>query len=180
LSVPVNKPWKYVEIDLPPVIAAKNEILKDKIDYLTIGCSVLEESWIEKVAAIQDKQVLFLAEGLLMYLPQEQVEDLFRKLSETFSESMIVFEVVNKKQTQGLWKKIVELKMKQSTRTTAGSSYAFGVYDASEIETFGRNIQVIEEWSYFEDEDIEPKILGKFKNMKLMSRTQWTVKAKIG
>ena len=176
----VNKSWKYVEVDLPAVIEAKKEILKNKIEYLMIGCSVLEDRWIKKIAAIQNQKVLFLAEGLLMYLPQKKVEEVFRKIAETFSESRIVFEVVNKKQSQGMWKKLVELKMKRSMGSTAGSSYQFGVTDAREIETYGRNIQVLEEWSYFEDKDIEPKILGKFKNWKLMSRTQWTIKAKIG
>ena len=64
--------------------------------------------------------------------------------------------------------------------TDAGSSYDFGVYDAHDIESYGKNIKVTEEWSYLEDNDVKPVFLKLFKNMKLMSRTQWTIKAKIG
>lgn len=172
--------WQYVEIDLPNVIEAKREILKDRMEYLTIGCSVLEDKWIREILAIQNKNVLFLAEGLFMYLPQKEVESLFRKLSESFSNSFIVFETVNKKYTKGMWKKIVESKMKRALGTKAGSSYEFGVNNAKEIESFGENINLVEEWSYFEDADIEPKILWYFRNLKFLTRTQWTIKATIG
>ncbi|MFC1724912.1 class I SAM-dependent methyltransferase [candidate division KSB1 bacterium] len=175
-----EKPWKYIEIDLPGVIAAKNEILKDNVNYSMVGCSVLEEKWIKEISAIQNENVLFLAEGLFMYLPQNAVEGIFKKISETFSKSSIVFEVVNKKYTKGIWKKVVEARMKRALGSEAGSYYEFGVYDAKEIESYGKSIRVFEEWSYFEDKDIRPKFLRLLRNIKFMSRTQWTIKAIIG
>lgn len=175
-----DRAWKYVEVDLPKVIDAKREILGDKMDYLTIGCSVLEDQWIKDILAIQNQHVLFLAEGLFMYLPQKAVEGLFKKLSESFSQSWIVFETANKKYTQGIWKKVVESKMKRSGGTTAGSAYQFGVNNAKETESFGKNIKLVEEWSYFEDADIKPKILWYFRHIRLLTRTQWTIKATIG
>jgi len=175
-----KKDWRYVEVDLPPVIKAKKEILGNKLAYLVIGCSILEERWLEEILTIQNENVLFLAEGLFMYLPQQEVERIFKKLSESFSKSAIVFEVVTKKYTQGLWKKIVEAKMKRSLGTEAGSSYQFGVHNSSEIESYGEGIKVIEEWSYFEDEDITPRILMLFKDIPFLSRNQWTIKAMIG
>jgi methyltransferase (TIGR00027 family) len=173
-------PWKYIEIDLPEVIETKNEILKDKVTFSTIGCSVLEENWIQEVRAIQSQNILFLAEGLFMYLPQNGVAGIFKKLSESFSKSSIVFEVVNKKYTKGIWKKIVEAKMKRVLGSEAGSSYEFGVYNAKDIESYSKDIRVVEEWSYFEDKDITPKFLRLFRNIKFISRTQWTIKAMVG
>jgi len=174
-----GRAWNYVEVDLPNVIEAKREILQGRMEYLTIGCSVLEDQWISDILAIQNQHVLFLAEGLFMYLPQKEVEGLFRKLSESFSKSCIVFETVNKQYTQGVWKQMVESKLKRSG-TTAGSAYQFGVNNAKEIESFGKNIKLVEEWSYFEDADIEPKILWYFRNLRFFTRTQWTIKATIG
>lgn len=175
-----DRAWKYVELDLPNVIEAKREILKGRMEYLTIGCSVLEDKWIRDILAIQNKNVLFLAEGLFMYLPQKEVENLFKTLSKSFSKSFIVFETVNKKYTKGMWKKMVASKIKRSAGTKAGSSYEFGVHNAKEIESFGENINLVEEWSYFEDVDIEPKILWYFRNIRFLTRTQWTIKATIG
>ncbi len=172
-----DQPWKYVEIDLPAVIDAKKEIMGDKLNYTTIACSVTEYDWIRPILGIQNKHVLFLAEGLFMYLPQPDVEAMFKELAQSFSQSTIVFEVVNKKYTSGFWKKMVEAKMKRSLGSTAGASYQFGVENAAEVEMYGEGINVIEEWSYFEDEDIKPGILKIFKNIKYFSRTQWTIKA---
>jgi len=93
--------------------------------------------------------------------------------------SNAVFEVVNEKYTKGLWKRIVASKM-STLGTQAGYSYDFGVRDAKDVEAFGNNIKIVEEWSYFEDEDIKPKFFRLFWKFKPMSRTQWTIKATIG
>lgn len=175
-----DEAWKYIEVDLPNVIEAKKEILQDRMTYRTIEGSVLEDQWITDILAIQNQHILFLAEGLFMYLPQKQVEGLFKKLSGSFSHSGIVFETVNKKYTQGLWKKSVESKMKRSAGTTAGASYQFGLTSAKEIESFGKHIKVVEEWSYFEDADVAPKVLWHLRKLKFFTRTQWTIKATIG
>ncbi len=175
-----DQAWNYIEVDLPEVIEAKKNVLGDRLTYRLIGCSVLEEDWFEEVRSLQDENILFLAEGLLMYLPPADVVGLFNKLSGSFSKSEIVFEVVHKRYTQGFWKKSVELKMKRNLGSEAGASYQFGVREATEVEAYGPAIKVVEEWSYFEDEDIRPKLLRLFRPFKFMTRTQWTIKATIG
>ena len=175
-----DQAWNYIEVDLPEVIEAKKNVLGDRLTYRLIGCSVLEEDWFEEVRSRQDENILFLAEGLLMYLPPADVVGLFNKLSGSFSKSEIVFEVVHKRYTQGFWKKSVESKMKRNLGSEAGASYKFGVREAREVEAYGPAIKVVEEWSYFEDEDIQPKLLRLFRPFKFMTRTQWTIKATIG
>jgi methyltransferase (TIGR00027 family) len=175
-----EKAWKYVEVDLPEVIEIKKKVLDDIANYEMIGCTVLEEAWIERILSIQKENVLFLAEGLFMYLPKSEVIGIFNKLSGSFSQSHVVFEVVNEKYTKGLWKKVVESRMKRALGTKAGSAYEFGVGDAKDVESYGKKIKVVEEWSYFEDPDIKPTFLRLFRNFKFMSRTQWTIKATIG
>ena len=115
-----------------------------------------------------------------MYLPKDEVVQLFRTLSTAFSDSQIVAEVVNEKYTRGIWKKGVESKMKRSLGSAAGTSYNFGIRNATEIESYGENILLVEEWSYLEDERVRPGILHLFRNVPLFPRTQWTVRALIG
>jgi O-methyltransferase involved in polyketide biosynthesis len=141
---------------------------------------VLDETWLRKIAELQSRNLLLLAEGLFVYLPPDGVRNIFKKMSETFSNTQIVFEVIHKKYTRGIWKKIVEKKMKRSLDISAGSAYDFGLRTASELEDFGENLKVLEEWSYFEDDDIRPKILKLFRNLKAFTRTQWTIHASIG
>jgi methyltransferase (TIGR00027 family) len=173
-----NEPWRYIEVDLPNVIAAKRKALCDVVPYTTIGCSVLQEEWINKILSMQKEHVFFLAEGLFMYLPKDSVIGLFNRLAKSFTQSEIVFEVVTEKYTKGLRKKIVESKM-NTLGTKAGSLYDFGIRVAKDIESYGENIRVVEEWSYFEDEDVEPRFFRLLRNIKLFSRGQWTIRATI-
>jgi methyltransferase (TIGR00027 family) len=170
-----NKKCKYIELDLPDVVKLKKEILKEQLNYELISCSVLDKTWIDKVTKRGNKNFLLIAEGLFMYLPKSDVMTLFKTLSERFDHSQIVLEVVTEKYTKGIWKKLVVWKMKHELGLDAGTSYNFGIKNAQELETYGKGIKVINEWSYFEDPDMHPKIyryLG-------ISRTQWTVIAGI-
>lgn len=165
----------YIEVDLPEVIEAKKYILGDLVTYEMIGASVLEKEWIEEISLHQASRVLFLAEGLFMYLPGQEVIETISRMAGSFSDSRIVLEMVNKKYTEGFWKKIVESKMKRRAGTSAGSSYQYGVRDAKELEYYHEKIKIVEEWSFFEDEDIKPAFYKIFRNIRLMTRAQWTI-----
>ena len=170
-----NKKCEYIELGLPEIVEMKKDILKDHLSYELIGCSVLDSSWIDRVTSKVNRNFLLIAEGLFMYLPKVDVINLFKTFSERFYHSQIVLEVVTEKYTRGIWKKIVIMKIKQALGFDAGSSYNFGVKNAFELESYGNGIKVVDEWSYFEDPDIRPRI-RKYMGL---SRTQWTITATI-
>ena len=166
-----HKQCEYLELDLPEIVEMKKEILKGHLSYELIACSVLDTSWIDRVTSKGNRNFLLIAEALFMYLPKVEVINLFKTFSERFYHSQMVLEVVTEKYTRGIWKKIIIMKMKQELGFDSGSSYNFGVKNALELESYGKGIKVIDEWSYIEDPDIRPRI---YKYMGL-SRTQWTV-----
>ncbi|UCH13938.1 MAG: class I SAM-dependent methyltransferase [Bacteroidales bacterium] len=170
-----NNKCEYIELDLPAVTEIKKDILKEHLKYEIIGCSVLDSSWIDRVSSKGNRNFLLVAEGLFMYLPKADVINLFKTLADKFCHSQIVLEVVTEKYTRGIWKKIVEMKIKRNLGFDAGSSYNFGVKNAFELESYANGINIIDEWSYVEDPDIRPRIL-KYMGI---SRTQWTVTATI-
>ena len=174
-----NKKCEYIELDLPELVEMKKEILKEHLSYELIGCSVLDSSWIDKVTSKGNRNFLLIAEGLFMYLPKDDVINLFKTFPDRFYHSQIVFEVVTEKYTSGMWKKIVEMKMKRALGFDAGSSYNFGVRQARDIESYGNGFKIIGEWSYLEDDDIRPKVLKYLGHFKTFSRTQWTIIATI-
>jgi methyltransferase (TIGR00027 family) len=168
---------RYVELDLPEVAALKREVLGDKLEYGLVGRSVLDPSWMDEVASSGNRDFLFLAEGLFMYLPKEGVVSLFGELSRRFLDSRIALEVVADYYTSGIWKRMVDFKFKREIGLS-GSSYSFGVKNALELETYGSGIKVLDEWFYTEDPDVRPKIL-KWLGKLGFSRSQWTVTASI-
>jgi methyltransferase (TIGR00027 family) len=170
---------QYIEVDLPEVVSAKKEVLGTKLAYELMGCSVLEDTWKERLAARGAAHILFLAEGLFMYLPEKEVIKLFQDLASGFQKSQMVFEVVNRKYTRGFRKKMVESKMKRRGGSTAGQSYSYGIRQGKDIEAYADNLKVLEEWSYFEAPDVRPGFLRFLGHFKSFSRTQWTVRAEI-
>jgi len=169
----------YVELDLPGVIGIKKQMLKDKISYPIIQDSVLEEDWISQVKEKQNEKVLFVAEGLFMYLPKDLVIGSLQRLAESFHNSALVMEVVAEKYTRGMRRKMVERKMRKGAGSTAGDYYQFGISKASELESFHEGFRVKGEWSFFEDPDLKPAFLRAFRHSKALSKTQYTVIADI-
>ncbi len=134
---------RYVEIDLPEVVALKREIFKDRLGYELIGCSVLEASWLDQVTANRSSRFLLLAEGLLMFLPKPDVIQLFRRLATRFSDSQFVFDMVPQKYLKGLWRMLLRLETGINWRLDV--SWLSGIKDAREIESYAPGIRLIGE-----------------------------------
>ena len=122
-----EKPWKYVEVDLPEVIEVKKQVLGDIAQYLMIGCSVTDEAWIQKILSIQRDNILFIAEGLFMYLPRDEVIRIFNRLSASFTKSQIAVEVVSESFTKGIGKRLLKSKMQRSFGMREDASFSFGI-----------------------------------------------------
>jgi len=132
---------RYIEIDLPEVVALKREILKDQPGYELIGCSVLDATWIDQVTANGNSCFLLLAEGLLMFLPEPDVKQLFQRLAQRFARSQFVFDVVPEKYLRGLWKMLLRLETKINWGLDA--SWQFGIKQPGEIESYTPGLRVL-------------------------------------
>jgi O-methyltransferase involved in polyketide biosynthesis len=170
-----GKGLKYIELDLPSVIQTKKQLLGEKMIYQTIESSVLDKGWIGKINDLQEDNVLFIAEGLFMYLPEDDVKRTLKNIAETFQQSRMLMEVVAEKYTRGFRKKMVELKMRKGTGSTAGDYFQYGIRNEREPETYHPGIHLKSAWSYYEDPDIKPQFLKLFKHVDSISRTQYTV-----
>jgi len=170
---------KYLELDLPAVMQSKKQLLGKRITFSLMEESVLDEKWIQEVMKIQSEHILFVAEGLFMYLPKERVVQTLARMADSFTCSRIVMEVIAEKYTRGFRKKMVERKIRKGAGSTAGDYYQFGIKEAAELESYHSGIKVRGEWSYFEDPDVKPAILKLFRHFKFLSKTQYTVMADI-
>ncbi len=136
---------RYVEVDLPEVVALKRAILKDQLCYDLIGCSILDSAWMDQVAAHSHRQVLLLAEGVCMYLPEPAVRQLLQRLAQRFEQSQLVVDVMPEKYTRGLWKQLIALE----SRYTWGleTAYVFGLDRPRDLEAYAPGLNVLGEAS---------------------------------
>jgi O-methyltransferase involved in polyketide biosynthesis len=137
-----NDKCKYVELDLPEMIELKREILKDHLNYELIGCSVLDNSWIDKVTSKGNSNFLLLAEALFYYLPKHDVTRLLQTISQRFDRSQLVLDMPPDKYTRGLWKRIISI---ESRVWDIDVSFASGWADPRDIESIGNGFKVIGE-----------------------------------
>lgn len=135
-----NEKCKYIELDLPEMIELKKEVLKDRIEYELIGCSVLDTSWIDKVTSNGNSNFLILAEAIIYYLPKQEAIRLLQAISQKFYRSQFVLDMAREKYTKGLWKKIIKL---EARAWGLDISIGFGIKKPSDIESYGNGFKVI-------------------------------------
>jgi O-methyltransferase involved in polyketide biosynthesis len=85
-----NGSVNWFGIDLPRVKPVWDNLIgeSERFQYLTY--SILDFDWIEKIKAITSNKILFVAEGLLLYLSEPEVKQLIIELKTNFSGSEII------------------------------------------------------------------------------------------
>ncbi len=131
---------KYIELDLPEMIAVKSEILKDHLNYELIGCSVFDTSWIDKITSSGNCCFLLLAEALFYYLPKNDVTRILQEISQRFDHSQLALEMAPEKYTKGLWKWFIQL---ESRAWDIDVSIVSGINNPGEIESYSNGFKVI-------------------------------------
>lgn len=164
------------DLDLPEVIALKRKLVEETDRYHLIGQSVLDPRWMDRLTAEQTDPFLFLAEGLLMYLPADGVRALILELVSRFPGSELVFETVNSVWLKPSLKWIINAKMQRELGLGRGTEYRFGIRDGHEPEEWSPGIRLLEEWTYLDEDEPRIGLARRFRYWRLLRYTQWTVR----
>jgi O-methyltransferase involved in polyketide biosynthesis len=81
----------FYDLDYPEVIAIKREFCGETAHYRFIASSVNDLAWLDGVPA--NDEALVIAEGLTMYLSEEELNRLFAALNGKFREVTYIFDV---------------------------------------------------------------------------------------
>lgn len=175
-----NGSMNYFDIDLPEVIAIKKKLVSETRRYHLIGSSVLDYGWMQQLKQQSSGPYLFLAEGLLMYLEKEAVKAMVAGLRQEFPGSQLACEVVHMSMASGWLKKLGELRMQAASHVGRGVTFTFGVKDGHEMESWAPGVKLLDEWSYFDDNEPRlgwTRIYGKIPSMR---KKQWVVNYRLG
>lgn len=86
----------WYDLDFPEVIDIKKQLFKENDSYHYISSSVTDLSWIEEIKAL-NKDVLVIAEGLFMYLTEEEIKALMVALQSKFNRYSLIFDAYSKR-----------------------------------------------------------------------------------
>lgn len=164
----------FYDLDLPEVIEIKKQFFEENERYHFISSSVLDHEWMSIVAKHKGP-FLFLAEGVFMYLHQEDVQSLILKLQSEFPGTELVCEVVNSLWLTKPLKKIMNFKMQKELHLGKDATFHFGIRDSQEMEEWHTGIELLDDWSYFDSEEKKLGLIKIFGKIEFLRKTQWTV-----
>ncbi len=139
-----SKIEKWYDLDLPEAIALRRRFLPENEKNLFIEASMFDTSWMGGVEG-DGKNVLILAEGLLMYFPEEELRPFFNALIERFPGGAMVFDTVppfivgREKMHDSV--KLMEKRV----------PFRWGVqYPEKELESWNPSLRFTKKWNYYD------------------------------
>ncbi len=156
-----NGQVKWYDLDLPEVIELRRKLLGDEGErHHLLGCSVLEDGWMEELNAYRQRHYLFLAETVFVYFTKAQVKELLLKLCAKFPGAELVFDG---------WR---PFEIWLGNRYLSSSRFAglmrWGFWRGQELEGWGEDtpapheaqphagIHLLDEWGFFDQP--EPRL----------------------
>ena len=95
-----NNNISWYDIDFQSVIDLRKQFYKETEKYKMIGKSVTDLSWLDEID-LDNQSVLIVAEGLTMYLSEQELQQLIKGLNSKFSNATIVFDAYSKQAVKG-------------------------------------------------------------------------------
>jgi methyltransferase (TIGR00027 family) len=126
-----NGKIRWYDLDTPPVIALRRKFLKESERVRFIATSIFDKDWTGEIEVQTAEPVLIIAEGLLMYQTETEVQNLLGRIARRFPEAEMVFDVVHSR---------------LAGKGNAGR-FLWGLDKAAAIEKIHPRVQLLEHWN---------------------------------
>jgi O-methyltransferase involved in polyketide biosynthesis len=134
---------EWYDLDLPDVIELRRKLIGDEGErYHLLGCSVLEDAWLEAVEVHSQRPFLFLAENVFVYFLEAQVKALVLRLRDHFPGAELVFD--------GWTPFFVWLGNRQLSNSKFGGLLRWGFWRSQALEGWGEGIHMLGQWGFFD------------------------------
>jgi O-methyltransferase involved in polyketide biosynthesis len=143
-----NGTAEWYALDLPEVMALRRQLLSETERYHFISSSALDFTWMDRLSNTDGHSCLFLAEGVLPYLKESEVQGLVTTLRQRFPGAELVFDALPPFQ-------VAMGRLHPALRKTSARLY-WGLRNTRALEGWGDVIRLLNEWFYFEQP--EPRL----------------------
>jgi O-methyltransferase involved in polyketide biosynthesis len=121
---------EWYDLDLPETIELRKQFVGES-DIHFIAKSILDECWTDEVRTEEGDAVIIIAEGLLMYFEEKDVQKVFQKISEAFPKADIFLDVVHP----------------FFINKGISSKFLWGIDSAKNLEKLDSHIELVKSWS---------------------------------
>jgi O-methyltransferase involved in polyketide biosynthesis len=135
---------RWFDVDLPDVIALREQLYPEREGYRRIGASVTDPAWLDAIPG--DTPVLVVAEGLMMYLPERDGTALLRRITERFPSGEVAFD--------GYSGAMVRLVSRLAAVRGARVELVWGVDDPRDLEEQVPGLHLVEDVAFLTMPDL--------------------------
>lgn len=151
----------WYDVDFKEVIDIRKHFYEETAHYHLIPSSVTEDQWLEKIPTGK-KQYIVIAEGLLMYLQEDEIKALIKKLKDRIGSYTLIFDAYSVYTAKNV-------KKHPSIKKT-GAIVHWGLNNPEELTKWGMDIQLIDEQYFTSNPEIQNlgtvnKIMFKIANL---------------
>lgn len=133
----------FYELDLPEVMAIREELIPASDRDISLSGSLLDTQWMDLLREKHpDGRFVFVFEGVLMYFYPEQERKVLRNLCDRFPGAEVDFDVCGTM--------MIKTKLKPDSLRGHAAQIRSGVTDGREVERWEPRLQLIEQRSYME------------------------------
>lgn len=156
-----NTDVDWYDVDFEDVIDIRRHFFKETPNYHLIPSSVTQKEWLEKIPS-DGRHYIVIAEGLMMYLKEEEIKKLLGDLKNRIGSYTLIFDSFSVYTAK-------KAKNQPSIKKT-GAVIHWGVDDPEDLTRWGMEIQFIEEQYFTSNEElknlgISVKIMYKLANL---------------
>ena len=127
----------WYDVDFPDMNEVARQFYPERERHTRIGASVLDPDWLARIPG--DRPTIVVADGLFMFLPEEEVPRVFRQIVDHFPSGEIVFNAYASLLTNRSEKRTDPLFVKH------GVSLTWALDDARGVEKFDPRLHYVAE-----------------------------------
>ncbi len=151
----------WYDIDFKEVIDIRRNFYRETERYHLVASSVTENKWLELIPQGK-KQYIVIAEGLFMYLQENDIKALIKNLSNSIGNFTLIFDAFSIYASK-------KVNNHPSIKKT-GALIRWGIDDPEELTKWGMGIQLIQEQYFTANEEINnldpvSKLIFKLANL---------------
>jgi len=181
-----NNQMDWYDLDLPEIIKLKKQFIQENDRYHFISSSVFDLKWMDSLAKKKNHSFLFIAEGVFIYLYENDIKELFLKLQKSFPGCEIVFDVNNSHLVKWI-QKIHHIFFKTPLKDERyygdyfkrETPFKWGIKNEKEIEKWNQGIKFIDERIYFDYKINETWFLKPLSYFKFYRKSRYIVHYKL-
>ena len=135
---------KWCDIDYPNVIELRKRFYAENDKYRMIGKSVTDLSWLNEIEA-DNSNILIVAEGLTMYVSEDEIQQLLKGINERFGNATILFDAYSRQAVKSS-------KIKNPVNQMS-ASVKWGMNTPDDFNKLNPNLEFIREYLIKHKED---------------------------